>query len=68
MTLLGLAAMLSFSASSEKIINPYLANDLPLPTLPLPYSPDELAYYDSTITDFLQRRQLMEPCWWHGAG
>ncbi len=55
--LIGLAAMLSFSASSEKI-NPYLANDLPLPTLPLPYSPDELAYYDSTITAFLQRHRF----------
>ncbi len=56
-SMIGLAAMLSFSASSEKS-NPYLANELPLPTLPLPYSPDELAYYDSTITGFLQQRQF----------
>lgn len=54
---LAVAGMFSFSASSGQL-NPYLDHELPLPTLTVPYSPDELAYFDSTITDFLEKRRF----------
>lgn len=55
--LLGVLAVSTRSATPGSA-NPYLAEELPLPVLPVPFSPDELQYFEDAFTDFLQRQRF----------
>lgn len=55
--LAGLLAMLAFPASTKKP-NPYLAEELPLPVLPLPYPPEELQFFEESFDAFLASQRF----------
>lgn len=54
---LGVLAVSTRSATPGNA-NPYLAEELPLPVLPIPFSPEELQYFEDAFTDFLQRQRF----------
>lgn len=54
---IGLVAIVSLPATS-KLPNPYLDDELPHPSLPLPYAPDELEYFDQAFTELLERHRF----------
>lgn len=56
-SLLGFVAMMSNSTASKRV-NPYLEGDLQYPSLPLPYAPDELEYFDQAFTELLERHRF----------